>query len=148
MARPRTSPWLAERAVLAVNRLSRVLGRGQGTVIGGRAGLALDPTLLGELARGRTVVLVSGTNGKTTTTALVAAGWGGPVAVNDTGSNMVQGHVAALAGRPGVPAALEVDESWLPGIAAATRPAVVVLLNLSRDQLDRASEVRRVALRW
>ncbi|HQU25627.1 MAG TPA: MurT ligase domain-containing protein [Acidimicrobiales bacterium] len=146
--RPRSSTWFAECAVLAVNRLSRVLGRGEGTVIGGRAGLALDPTLLSGLARGRTVVLVSGTNGKTTTTALVAAGWGGPVAVNDTGSNMVQGHVAALAGRPGVPAALEVDESWLAGIAAATGPAVVVLLNLSRDQLDRANEVRRVAARW
>ncbi len=146
--RPRTPTWLAERAVLVVNRLSRVLGRGEGTVIGGRAGLALDPTLLSGLARGRTVVLVSGTNGKTTTTALVSAGWGGPVAVNDTGSNMIQGHVAALAGRAGVPAALEVDEGWLPGIAAATRPAVVVLLNLSRDQLDRANEVRQVALRW
>lgn len=146
--RPGVPDRFAEAAVLGVNRLSRVLGRGAGTVIGGRVGLALDPGLLAGLAAGRRVVLVSGTNGKTTTTALVAAGWGEAVARNDTGSNMPPGHVAALAGRPGVPAALEVDESWLDRVAAETDPAVVVLLNLSRDQLDRANEVRRIARRW
>jgi UDP-N-acetylmuramyl tripeptide synthase len=44
--------------------------------------------------------------------------------------------------------ALEVDEAWLPEVIAQVRPAVVVLLNLSRDQLDRANEVRQIALRW
>ena len=92
-----------------------------------RAGLALDPGLLGRLAAGRPVALVSGTNGKTTTTRLlaVALGAGGrPVVTNDTGSNMPAGHVAALAaGAPGGPAVLEVDEGYLPGAARRGRPA-------------------------
>ena len=134
------------------NRLSRALGRGRGTVAGGRVGLALDPRLLGELARGRRVALVSGTNGKTTTTRMLVAALGGasrPVASNDTGANMPAGHVAALAGSaPGTDAVLEVDEGYLGALIEDTDPRVVVLLNLSRDQLDRISEVRMLAERW
>jgi len=139
---------LAIAALRGLNRVSRASGRGAGTVIGGRAGLALSPNLLASLARDRTTILVSGTNGKTTTTALVAAGWGGDVVTNDTGSNMPAGHVAALAGSRSPRAALEVDEAWLGAVLAQARPRVVVLLNLSRDQLDRASEVRQMAERW
>lgn len=139
---------LAKAAVKALNWLSRLTARGSGTVIGGRVGLAIAPDLLTSLARGREIVLVSGTNGKTTTTAFVATGWGREVATNDTGSNMPPGHVAALVARPAVPAALEVDESWLPAVASAVLPRVIVLLNLSRDQLDRANEVRKIAQRW
>jgi UDP-N-acetylmuramyl tripeptide synthase len=91
---------------------------------------------------------VSGTNGKTTTTALVAAGWGGDVVSNATGSNMPAGHVAALAANPSPHVALEVDEAWLPEVISQVHPRVVVLLNLSRDQLDRANEVRQMAERW
>jgi UDP-N-acetylmuramyl tripeptide synthase len=95
----------------------------------------------------KTVILVSGTNGKTTTTALVVAGWGGAI-TNDTGANMPAGHVAALAGQRGHKVVLEVDEAWLANAIANAVPAVVVLLNLSRDQLDRANEVRRTSERW
>jgi UDP-N-acetylmuramyl tripeptide synthase len=91
---------------------------------------------------------VSGTNGKTTTTAMMAVGWGGKVATNATGSNMPEGHVAALAESQSAKAVLEVDEAWLARVAQATAPRVVVLLNLSRDQLDRANEVRQMAARW
>jgi UDP-N-acetylmuramyl tripeptide synthase len=150
---------LSLRAAIAVealklsNRLSRALGRGRGTVAGGRVGLALDPTLLAGLARGRRVALVSGTNGKTTTTRMMAAalagGSGGLVATNDTGANMPAGHVSALAGSPpGTDAVLEVDEGYLDRLMAETSPRVVVLLNLSRDQLDRISEVRMLVDRW
>jgi UDP-N-acetylmuramyl tripeptide synthase len=115
-------------------------------------GLRIDPGLLGELAAGRSLALVSGTNGKTTTTALLAAalGAGGDAALsNSTGSNMPPGHVAALAAAPGVRrGALEVDEGYLGQVLAATDASVVVLLNLSRDQLDRMSEVRMLAERW
>jgi UDP-N-acetylmuramyl tripeptide synthase len=108
--------------------------------------------LLGELARGRRVALVSGTNGKTTTTRMLVAALGGasrPVASNDTGANMPAGHVAALAGSaPGTDAVLEVDEGYLGALIEDTDPRVVVLLNLSRDQLDRISEVRMLAERW
>ncbi|MGD0055770.1 MAG: Mur ligase family protein [Acidimicrobiales bacterium] len=143
---------LRERVALAalrgVNTASRLLRRGSGTVAGGRVGLRLAPTLLASLARGRTIVVVSGTNGKTTTTALCVAGWGGEVTTNRTGANMPAGHVAALAASDNERVVLEVDEAWLADVIAATRPRVAVLLNLSRDQLDRANEVRRLAERW
>ena len=128
--------------------LSRRLGRGSGSIIGGRVTLALHPGALGSLAAGRQVVLVSGTNGKTTTSHLIAAALrtGGPVAHNATGSNMPDGAVAALAeDRDARLAVIEVDELHLATVAAAARPAVIVLLNLSRDQLDRGTEVRAVA---
>ena len=138
----------ATRAVRTVNLLSRVTVKGSGTVIGGRVGLAIAPQLLTSLANGRHVALVSGTNGKTTTTAMMAAGCGGDVATNATGSNMPEGHVAALAASSSDNVVLEVDEAWLARVARATAPHVVVLLNLSRDQLDRANEVRQLAERW
>ncbi|MCU1363607.1 MAG: hypothetical protein JWM55_1435 [Acidimicrobiaceae bacterium] len=148
MLRPSLRHSVATGAVRAVNRLSRLLSLGSGTVIGGRVGLAIAPDLLKELARGRVVVLVSGTNGKTTTTAMIAAGWGGGVTTNATGSNMPEGHVAALAESRSSSVVLEVDEAWLGEVTRATKPRVVTLLNLSRDQLDRANEVRRIAERW
>jgi lipid II isoglutaminyl synthase (glutamine-hydrolysing) len=117
-------------------------------VAGGRVGLALDPDLLDHLAAGRSVIVVSGTNGKTTTTALIAAGWDPPVATNATGANMVAGHVAALVDSSAPRVVLEVDEAWLPDVIGRVAPRAAVLLNLSRDQLDRASEVRQMAERW
>ncbi|GAA4805482.1 MurT ligase domain-containing protein [Actinomycetospora chlora] len=128
--------------------LSRLTGLGGGSVIVGRVALALDPGALAWLARGRTVVLVSGTNGKTTTSHLLAGALAGAGAVahNASGSNMADGAVTALAARRHAPwAVLEVDELHLAEVAGATRPAAVVLLNLTRDQLDRVSEVRRTA---
>jgi UDP-N-acetylmuramyl tripeptide synthase len=142
---------LASATTRAVNAASRRLGRGQGTVAGGRAGLRVDPRLLQHLSAGRQVSLITGTNGKTTTTRLlaVALGTSGDAVVsNETGSNMPPGHVAALAGTHGGRAVLEVDEIYLPRVLTATSPAAVVLLNLSRDQLDRTNEVRLVAGRW
>ncbi len=142
---------LASAATRAVNATSRRLGRGQGTVAGGRAGLRVDPRLLEHLSAGRQIALVSGTNGKTTTTRLltVALGATGDAVVsNETGSNMPPGHVAALAGADAPRAVLEVDEVWLPRVLSATGAVAVVLLNLSRDQLDRTNEVRMVAGRW
>jgi lipid II isoglutaminyl synthase (glutamine-hydrolysing) len=142
---------LASATTRLVNAASRRLGRGQGTVAGGRAGLAVDPRLLEHLSGGRQVALVTGTNGKTTTTRLLAVSLGAngdAVVSNETGSNMPPGHVAALVGTDGVRAALEVDEIYLPRVLTATSPAVVVLLNLSRDQLDRTNEVRLVSGRW
>ncbi|MDA8075836.1 MAG: MurT ligase domain-containing protein [Actinomycetota bacterium] len=151
----RRLPARARAAVVAtrvVNALSRRLAAGSGTVAGGHVGLAVDPRLLEHLAAGRRVALVSGTNGKTTTTRLLAValeGSLGRIATNATGSNMPTGHVTALAGAPpGAPAVLEVDEGYLPGLVGALVPEVVVLLNLSRDQLDRTNEVRMLSNRW
>jgi UDP-N-acetylmuramyl tripeptide synthase len=61
---------------------------------------------------------------------------------------MPAGHVAALVESPNTRVALEVDEAWLGDTLRATRPHVVILLNLSRDQLDRSNEVRHLAERW
>jgi UDP-N-acetylmuramyl tripeptide synthase len=120
-------------------------------VAGGRAGLRVDPQLLEHLSAGRQVALVSGTNGKTTTARLLTVGLGAlgdAVVSNETGSNMPPGHVAALAGSSAPRAVLEVDEVYLPRVLTATAATAVVLLNLSRDQLDRTNEVRMVAGRW
>jgi lipid II isoglutaminyl synthase (glutamine-hydrolysing) len=138
---------IARWSVRSVNYLSRALGRGSGTVVGGRIGMLLDPRLLTNL-RPREVVLVSGTNGKTTTTAMIAEGLGVHSVTNSTGANMPEGIAAALSGKRRECAVLEVDEAWLPRIVADLQPDVMVLLNLSRDQLDRANEVRQVAEKW
>jgi UDP-N-acetylmuramyl tripeptide synthase len=148
--RHRVGWWtrVAAQAGLAAAGLSRWLGLGAGSIIGGRVTLALDRHALRHLAAGRRVVLVSGTNGKTTTSHLVAAAMRtvGPVAHNASGSNMSDGAVAALTGaRDADYAVIEVDELHLPAVAEAVDPMVIVLLNLTRDQLDRATEVGVIA---
>ncbi|MFC5905956.1 MurT ligase domain-containing protein [Streptacidiphilus monticola] len=151
------SATLPARAKLAVTAgkaaaaVSRAAGRGSGSVIGGRVALKLDPDLLKTLAENLDVVLVSATNGKTTTTRLIAEALraAGPVVSNALGANMPAGITSALAGgtdaRFGV---IEVDEKYLPMVARDTRPKAVALLNLSRDQLDRSSETRMLAEKW
>lgn len=150
MPAQRRGRWLrvAVCCGLGVAKLSRSAGFGSGSIIGGRVTLALHPGALGALSAGRGVVLVSGTNGKTTTSHMLAAalGAGERVAHNASGSNMADGAVAALAeDRDARLAVLEVDELHLPSVAARCRPRALVLLNLSRDQLDRAAEVRSTA---
>jgi len=136
----------------AAGRVSRVTGRGDGSVIGGVLGLRVEPDLLRLLAAGRQVVLVTGTNGKTTTTRLITAGIGAlgqEVASNAFGANMEAGLASALGRAPDAPyAVLETDERYLPAVIKATSPKVVVLLNLSRDQMDRAAEIWLTARRW
>ncbi|GIG62821.1 ligase [Longispora fulva] len=142
---------LATTLLKSAAALSRATGRGDGSVIGGRVGLKVEPQLLAMLARGKEVALVSGTNGKTTTTRFIAAALGalGEVATNSFGANMPTGHTTALAQSTGAPyAVLEVDEHYLRGVLPQTTPRVVALLNLSRDQLDRAMEVGMMAEAW
>jgi UDP-N-acetylmuramyl tripeptide synthase len=138
---------LAVAAGAAVSWVSRVTHCGAGAIIGGRVTLMLAPGALSRLAYGRTVVLVSGTNGKTTTSHLLAAALrsNSAVAANHEGANMPDGLVRALTRDRAAPVAvLEVDESYLPQVAAAVQPAMIVLLNLSRDQLDRVGEMRQL----
>jgi UDP-N-acetylmuramyl tripeptide synthase len=123
---------------------SRRSGLGGGAVIGGRLAQTLRPGLLAYLAAGRTTVLVTGTNGKTTTSHLIVAALTGrgPVAHNAAGANMADGAVGALIEAPRARlAVLETDELHLATVLDATRADVVVVLNLSRDQLDRVTEV-------
>lgn len=126
--------------------LSRRTGRGSGSMIGGRIAARLDPNALRHLARGRKVILVTGTNGKTTTTLMLSRAVEAlaPVTTNGDGANMPDGVLAALAANTEAPfAVLEVDETYVPWVAEQVAPAAIVLLNLSRDQLDRVGEVRK-----
>jgi UDP-N-acetylmuramyl tripeptide synthase len=92
--------------------------------------------------------MVTGTNGKTTTTHMIARALGDDAVCNFTGANMHSGVVTALADSRSVSAALEIDELHFPALAAHVRPRVAVLLNATRDQLDRSHEVARVAEGW
>lgn len=131
---------------------SKATGRGAGTQVSGRVMLAIAPRLLEEVAAGRRVALVSATNGKTTTTRLLAEALRAaaiPVASNHTGANMPAGIAAAL-GRDRDPrvGVMEVDERWVPHVLDPLGAELLVLGNLTRDQLDRFGEVRSIAERW
>lgn len=126
---------------------SRVTGRGAGAMIGGLVAAKLDHSILRQLGVGRRTALVTGTNGKSTTTRMLAAALStsGPTATNGEGANMDAGLIAALATARDAPlAALEVDEMHVPHVADALSPSVIVLLNLSRDQLDRVGEINHI----
>jgi UDP-N-acetylmuramyl tripeptide synthase len=147
------------RAALLIARaagwLSRRTGRGGGTTVPGVVLLKLWPHAVGDLggrlARGS--VVVSATNGKTTTARLIrslvdAQGW--TTVANTAGSNLMRGVATALIEADGDDqlGLFEVDEAALPAVAEALRPRVVVLMNLLRDQLDRYGELEALAARW
>jgi len=127
---------------------SRLLGH-KGETLPGRILLAIEPEAISLLAQGKEVILVSGTNGKTSTTKAVAqiVSQLGDVATSGSGSNLAWGAANALMS-PAPYAVLEIDELHLPSIIAQTDPTIVLLLNLTRDQLHRMHEVKRVADRW
>ncbi len=134
----------------AARDLSRIAGRGSGGMIGGRVALALDPNIIASLSAGKRSAIVTGTNGKSTTTKMLRAALGkkGEVASNVLGDNMPPGICTALMnGRRAPFAALEVDEMYVPQVSQQVKPAVLVLLNLSRDQLDRVGEIGAVERR-
>jgi lipid II isoglutaminyl synthase (glutamine-hydrolysing) len=147
---------LRTRAAIGAGRLagwlSRVTTRGQGATISGRVINALAPKALPQLASGQRVALVSATNGKTTTTRLLTAAvarTGEPVISNATGANLTSGiaPILAKAESPGI-AVLEVDERVLPRVVDPLGVELLVLANLSRDQLDRYGEVHAVGDMW
>jgi UDP-N-acetylmuramyl tripeptide synthase len=147
------------RAKVALARvargLSRRLGRG-GTSVPGQVLLRLDRHAISRLAPrlGAGSLVVSATNGKTTTAAMIAGVLereGVRVVHNRTGSNMAGGVATALLDAPRASEALglfEVDEAWLPAVARELRPRAFLLLNLFRDQLDRHGELAVLAERW
>jgi lipid II isoglutaminyl synthase (glutamine-hydrolysing) len=150
MSRARRRLVLAEAAGIGAATLSRLSGLGGGTTIGGRVALTFAPDALSALGRGRVGACVSGSNGKTTTTRLLAAALSPrhEVISNSSGANMPSGMVSALMGRRGGLAVLEVDELYLGTTMDAVTPQVAVLLNLTRDQLDRTAEIHRIAQSW
>ena len=155
---PDTLALLANAAGKITRMGLQLTGRG-GTALPGLIALTIDPDLIAglasELAHG--VVLVSGTNGKTTTSRMVsdivrASGWA-PIH-NRSGSNLERGIAGALladsswSGEPSGDIGLfEVDEASLPRVLGRISPRVVLVTNLFRDQLDRYFEIDQLARR-
>ncbi len=147
---------VSRAAARTVRTLSRRLGRGGGTTLPGRLLLRADPDALRDMsdALDEGSVVISATNGKTTTAAMVASileAGGQPLVHNRAGSNMGWGVATALLdahpGR-GQLGLFEVDEAWLPRVAEAVRPRAYLLSNLFRDQLDRYGELETLADGW
>ena len=148
-------------AAKAVGGLARRAGRGGGTSLPGKLLIRLEPRAIGLLAgrleRGSAVI--SATNGKTTTAAMVAAvleRMGARLVHNRSGANMAGGVASALAaaarrgGRrlDGDFGLFEVDEFWLGPMVEELEPRALLLSNLFRDQLDRYGELEAIADRW
>ncbi len=144
---------LETTAARGIGALSRAVGRGGGTTLPGKVLWKVDPAAVDRLAARLPdgVALVSATNGKTTTTAMAAEILGADrrLAWNRAGANLLSGIASALVvARRADLGLFEVDEGALPEALARTRPRVVALGNLFRDQLDRYGELEIVAERW
>lgn len=166
---PRSKRHPSLRAGLAVvggraaGALSRRLHLGGGTSIVGLVAQRVYPNIVGHLATQleHGSVIVTGTNGKTTTSGFIAAvlsDAGLRVWRNREGSNLMGGIASSLVIRA-LPngnlrregraiSILEVDEAVMPQILQTVAARVVVFTNLFRDQLDRYGEVDSVAARW
>jgi lipid II isoglutaminyl synthase (glutamine-hydrolysing) len=137
----------------ATGGLSRLTGRGGGTTLPGRVLVKLEPDAIERLATDleHGSIVVSSTNGKTTTAGMIAgilrADGRSPVH-NRAGSNMHWGVATALLEQQGDEGLFELDEAWLPRVAPQLRPRLLVLGNLFRDQLDRYGELERLADEW
>ncbi len=159
-AQPGPLPRLRLAAASTAGRLaalaSRLAGRGSGASIRGQIMLTLDPAALQKLLAGRHIAMVSGTNGKTTTTHLLAAairsalpGQEDRIVHNADGANLHGGIASALSMQPEADiAVLETDERVVADVVRLGRPEVLVLLNFSRDQLDRHHEIKALARSW
>ena len=137
----------------AAGSASRASRRGGGTTLPGRLLLRLDPGAITRLgsALDDGVTLISATNGKTTTAGMLAsllAAEGRRPVHNRAGSNMTWGIATALLEQSGCEGLFEVDEAWLPRVAAELDPSLFVLGNLFRDQLDRYGETEILASEW
>jgi UDP-N-acetylmuramyl tripeptide synthase len=151
----RARPPLALEIVAArgIAALSRRVGAGGGTTIPGKLLAQLDPGSIDRLAARlpNGTAVVSATNGKTTTTAMVAEILRPRyrLAHNAAGANLVSGVASALLAQPEADLGLfEVDEGALPELLRRLHPRAVCLGNLFRDQLDRYGELELVAERW
>jgi len=151
-------PWSVSLAIArAIRGLIRIRGRSGGTTLPGRVLIRLRPDAVERLADRipAGTIVVSSTNGKTTTAAMISsildeAGWS--VLHNKAGSNMHWGIATALLDSSGLAdrsiGLFEVDEAWVSRLAPALTPKLVVLGNLFRDQLDRYGELERLSDEW
>ncbi|HVC88837.1 MAG TPA: Mur ligase family protein [Gaiellaceae bacterium] len=151
--RPSVALFVESSVFRGVGALSRAAGRGGGTTLPGKLLWKLDPKAIDRLAARlpQGSVLVSATNGKTTSAAMVAEILRPRlrVAHNSAGANLVSGIASTLLHADRAELGLfEVDEAALPEVARRVRPRALLLGNLFRDQLDRYGELEAVATRW
>ena len=153
--RKRAAVWAGK----ATGAVSRITGRGGGTTLPGDVARAIDPGVLTKLARDLTQgsIVVTGTNGKTTTSRLL--GWllqgaGHKVVANRAGANLIFGVTTAALNDADARGRLradwgvfEIDEASLPRAIAEIQPRVTLVMNLFRDQLDRYGELESIARR-
>lgn len=122
---------------------------GRGSTYPGKLALQFDKNILDTLAKDYEIVVVTGTNGKTLTTALtvgILKEAYGQVLTNPSGANMITGIVSsfltAKKGKSGKKiAVLEIDEASLPRITQYIKPSLFVFTNIFRDQMDRYGEI-------
>ena len=141
----------------ATGALSRISGRGGGTTLPGDIARAIDPRILTKLSQDLThgSIVITGTNGKTTTARLVTwilEGAGHKVVSNRAGANLIFGATAAALNKAGPDGKLradwgvfEIDEASLPKAVEEIKPRATLVLNLFRDQLDRYGELESIA---
>ena len=153
MIRKTAAVWAGK----ATGALSRVTGRGGGTTLPGDVARAIDPKILTRLVQDLThgSIVITGTNGKTTTARLVTyllEGAGHRVVSNRAGANLIFGATAAALSRAGTDGKLkadwgvfEIDEASLPRAVEEIQPKTTLVLNLFRDQLDRYGELETIA---
>ncbi|MGI8419371.1 MAG: MurT ligase domain-containing protein [Candidatus Levyibacteriota bacterium] len=144
----------------ALSKTSQALNRGNGSTWPGHIALKANPNFVRDiLSRSETkIIIVAGTNGKTTTSSLIATALknnGKSVLQNDSGANLLNGIASTILlhtddnGRLTQDfAILEVDENALPHVLNQVAPDYLVLLNLFRDQLDRYGEINAIAKKW
>jgi lipid II isoglutaminyl synthase (glutamine-hydrolysing) len=149
-------PTVRDRVARRVARLLRggirVTGAGGGSALPGIVLDRLSPGFVERRVRAFPdgVVVVSGTNGKTTTASMLRSilrAAGVETAGNESGSNLRRGIASALieASPSARIAVFEVDEAALPGLVPELRPRILVLTNVFRDQLDRFGETEAIA---
>src|SRR6266446_3392069 len=152
----RTAAVWAGKATGALSRISRL---GGGTTLPGDVARAIDPDVLRKLSRDleQGAIVITGTNGKTTTARLISwllEGAGQSVVSNRAGANLIYGATAAALQRAGANGRLradwgvfEIDEASLERAVDEIQPRATVVLNLFRDQLDRYGELESIAKR-
>ncbi len=132
----KTSQWMLQKL-------------GRGSTLPGKLALKCDPNLLETIAKDYEIVVVTGTNGKTLTTALtvgILEEASGSVLTNTSGANMITGiastFLSAKKTKSGKKiAVLEIDEASLPKVTEYLKPSLFVFTNIFRDQMDRYGEI-------
>lgn len=142
---------------LLVSLVSKVSGRGTGVTWGGEVALRVDPDFIKRrIAQIPERIVVAGTNGKSTTAALVShilKNEEYQVIHNTTGANLLNGIAGTILVNiqnisPKTIAVFETDEAALSEVVKNVNPTILVLLNLFRDQLDRYGEVDVIGEKW